>query len=179
MTEVPLSYRTPAKIFHWLSALCVITAVAMGLTMMNIGPGPVQTNLFDLHRSFGTLILALTGGRLIWRLYAPPPPIVPGLPLWQERAARVTHIALYVLLFVVPLVGWTGTSAYGAPISVFGLFVLPAIVEKNKPLSDVLLPTHEILALTLTALFLMHIGAALYHHFIRKDDTLRRMWPRF
>jgi cytochrome b561 len=99
------------------------------------------------------------------------------MPAWQERIARGTHGALYVLLVVVPLVGWAGTSAFGARIPVFGLFELPMILEKNKALADVLLPLHQILALTLCALALLHIAAAFFHHFVRKDDTLRRMLP--
>ena len=181
MTSTPpalQSYGWPAKLFHWLTALSVITAAILGIVMLNIGNTPLASQLFDLHRSFGTLILALTAGRLVWRLRAPPPPMVASLPPWQEKVARLVHAALYVLLFVVPLVGWTGTSAYGAQISVFGLFTLPALTAKNKELSDVLLPLHEYLALTLCALFTLHIAAALYHHFIRKDDTLRRMLPQ-
>jgi cytochrome b561 len=177
MSDASFGYRAPAKIFHWVSAVAIITGVTLGFAMLNVGPGPLQNQLFDLHRSFGALILTLTGGRLLWRLYAPPPPMVAGMPLWQERAARVTHAALYILLFVVPLVGWAGTSAFGARIPVFGLFNLPMILEKNEDLADVLLPLHGALALTLCALLVLHIAAALYHHFILKDATLKRMLP--
>lgn len=179
MADALPRYRAPAQILHWLTALAVITAVTLGLAMLNIGPGPLQNRLFDLHRSFGALVLVLTAVRLLWRLYSPPPPMLPGLPLWQERTARVTHAALYILLFAVPLVGWAGTSAFGAAIPVFGLFELPMILERNRAVSDVLLPLHGALALTLAALVTLHIGAALYHHFIRKDDVLRRMLPAF
>lgn len=178
MSDTTVRYRGPAQALHWLSAALVVTAVGLGFAMLSAAPGPTQNQLFNLHRSFGALILAVTGVRLLWRLYAPPPPLVAGLPVWQERIARATHSALYVLLFVVPLVGWAGTSAFGAKIPVFGLFDLPMILEKNKAVADVLLPLHQILALTLCALALMHIGAALHHHFIRKDDTLRRMLPK-
>jgi len=171
-------YSAPAQILHWLTAVAVITGVSLGIAMLNVASGPLQNNLFDLHRSFGALILALTGVRLLWRLYSPPPPMVTGLPRWQELAAHVTHIALYLLLFAVPLVGWAGTSAFGAAIPVFGLFELPMILEKNEALAKVLLPLHMILAFTLCALVIGHIGAAFFHHFIRKDDTLRRMLPK-
>ncbi len=180
MTEsaAPLiRYRLPAQILHWVSALCVLAGVTLGITMLNVGQGPLQNQLFDLHRSFGALILALTGGRLLWRLYSPPPPMLP-MPAWQERAAQVTHAALYILLFVVPLVGWAGTSAFGAQISVFGLFNMPMILAKNKETADVLLPLHAALALTLCALLAVHIGAGLFHHFIHKDATLKRMLPK-
>jgi cytochrome b561 len=178
MSEPLVRYRGPAQALHWLTAILVFTGVGLGIAMLNAAPGDMQNQLFNLHRSFGALILAVTGIRLIWRLYAPPPPLVVGLPPWQERAAHATHWALYGLLFVVPLVGWAGTSAFGARIPVFGLFELPMILEKNKAVADVLLPLHQILAFTLCALVLMHMGAALHHHFIRKDDTLRRMLPK-
>ena len=178
MSETIVRYRAPAQVLHWLAAISVITGVGLGFAMLNAGPGPLQNKLFDLHRSFGALTLTLTGFRLLWRLYSPPPPMVTGLPAWQYVIARVTHVALYVLLFAVPLVGWAGTSAFGARIPVFGLFELPMLLEKNKEVADILLPLHGILALTLCALLAMHIGAALHHHFIRKDDTLRRMLPK-
>jgi cytochrome b561 len=171
-------YRAPAKLLHWLTALAIFCVVPLGLAMTLANPGPEQNRLYDLHRSFGAVVLMLTALRLLWRLYAPAPPMVPGLPPWQERAARYTHYALYVLLFAVPLLGWTGTSAFGAQIVVFDLFTLPALVEKNRELAEILLPTHVIMALTLCFLLIGHIGAALYHHFIRKDETLRRMLPQ-
>lgn len=172
-----ISYRWPAKAFHWITALAVLAAIGLGFAMLNVGAGPTQNRLFDLHRSFGALVLALTGGRLLWRLYASAPPPVPGLPKWQDLAARHTHHILYVLLFAVPLMGWAGTSAFGAPIMVFGLFELPPILERDRDLAGTLLAIHVALALTLCAVLIVHIGAALHHHVIRKDETLRRMLP--
>lgn len=178
MNDTVVRYRAPAQLLHWITALAVITGVTLGIAMLNVGQGPLQNKLFDLHRSFGALILTLTGLRLLWRLYSPPPPMVADMPAWQARAAHLTHILLYVLLFVVPLVGWAGTSAFGARIPVFGLFELPMILEKNKEVADVLLPLHAALALSLCGLLILHIGAALHHHFVRKDNTLRRMLPK-
>ncbi len=177
MIDAALRYSVPAKFFHWLSAATILTAIVLGFAMLESDPGPRQNQFYDLHRSFGFLILLLTAARLSWRLYSPPPPMVAGLPVWQERAARVTHAALYILLLVMPFVGWAGTSAFGARISIFGLFDLPMILEKDEAVSKVLLPLHGALGLTLCALLFMHIGAALFHHFVRKDDTLRRMLP--
>ena len=177
MTKEPLRYGLPAQALHWLTALAVIVGVSLAVAMLNVAPGALQNQFFDLHRSFGASILALTGVRLLWRLYTSPPPMITGMPRWQERAARATHGALYFLLFAVPLVGWAGTSAYGARIPVFGLFELPMILEKNKAVADVLLPLHGALALTLCALAALHAGAAVHHHLIRKDGTLRRMLP--
>lgn len=170
-------YSGGTKLFHWLSALLVVTAIILGFAMVSAQPGPGQNQLFDLHRSFGALILAVTGARLLWRIKNPPPPPEPGMPRWQERLALHTHRLLYLFLIVLPLLGWAGTSAYRAPIVVFGLFELPPILPENRPLSEMLLETHELLALTLCVLLIGHIGAALHHHVIRKDNTLRRMLP--
>ena len=123
------------------------------------------------------LVLSLTGLRLLWRLFAPLPPPVPGLPMWQEKAAVYVHRLLYALLFAVPVMGWAATSAYGARIAVFGLFELKPILPRDRALSEALFEVHEVLAITLIFVFAVHIGAALHHHFIRKDETLRRMLP--
>lgn len=176
--SVPTEYHAAAKAFHWLTAAAIFCVVPLGIAMTNASPGATQNQLYDLHRSFGALILGLAALRLLWRLFSPPPPLVDGLPRWQQLAARGTHCALYVLLFAVPLMGWAGTSAFRAPIVVFGLFELPPIAPQNRDLSAVLLDTHEILVFTLCAVLALHIAAALHHHFIRKDATLRRMLPR-
>jgi cytochrome b561 len=170
-------YAWPAKLLHWLSAVAVLSAIGLGLAMLNVESGPTQNRLFDLHRSFGATVLMLTGARLLWRLYAPPPPPVGDMPAWQAFAARHTHHLLYVLLFAVPAMGWAGTSAFGARIEVFGLFELMPILERDRELAATLLQLHGLLAFTLCAVLALHIGAALHHHFVRKDDTLRRMLP--
>ena len=172
-----LSYSAPAKWFHWGIALAVLAAVGLGIAMNNVADRATAGTLYDLHRSTGTLILVLTGLRLIWRLFHPPPPLLAGLPAWQKRAATIMHWLLYFLLFLLPLLGWVGTSAYGAEIVVYGLFVLPPLLAENEALSKVLLGAHELVAFALVALLIGHIGAALHHHFIGRDDTLKRMWP--
>lgn len=172
------SYTGAAKLLHWLTALAVITAIVLGFAMVGAAPGPGQNRLYDLHRSFGALILLLAGLRLLWRLYSPPPPpMAPGMPAWQEKAALYLHRLLYILLFAMPLLGWAGTSAFPAKIMVFGLFELPPLVAPDRALSELLLGIHWRLAFVLCALIVAHVGAGLYHHFIVKDETLKRMLP--
>lgn len=178
MASEGIEYNSAAKFLHWLTAAAILCVMPLAFAMTGAQPGATQNQLYNLHRSFGALVLAITALRLLWRLLAPPPPVVEGLPRWQERAARYTHYGLYVLLFIVPLMGWAGTSAFRAPIVVFELFELPPIVPQNRELSGVLLETHKLLAFTLCAVLLGHIAAALHHHFLRKDETLRRMLPR-
>ncbi len=171
-------YHPVSKLQHWLTAAAIFCVVPLGIAMTNADPGPEQNRLYDLHRSFGAVILLLSGLRLLWRLYSPPPPLVADLPEWQELSAKVVHRALYVLLFAVPILGWAGTSAFRAPIFVFELFELPPILPENRDLSESLLEIHELLAFTLCGVLLLHIAASLQHHFIRKDTTLKRILPR-
>ena len=178
MPSPVVEYSSEIKFLHWFTAVAIFCVVPLGIAMTNAQPGATQNQFYDLHRSFGALVLAVTGGRLLWRLVAPTPPLISGLPNWQKWTARGTHYALYALLFAVPLMGWAGTSAFRAPIFVFGLFELPPIVPQNRELSGILLDVHKLFAFALCAVLLVHITAALHHHFVRKDTTLRRMLPR-
>ncbi len=169
-------YSPVAKAFHWFTVLAILCTIPLGLAMLRV-EGPVQTQLFDLHRSFGALVLAVTALRLAWRVTHRPPQLPASLPAWQHTASRLVHGALYVLLFAAPLAGWAGTSAYRAPISVFGLFFLPPIAPEDRALSEKLFTLHIALTVALCVLLVAHIGAALYHRFVRHDDVLARMWP--
>lgn len=177
MTEDFPRYRLPAQIFHWATAIFVLAAIPLGFMMQEADPGPRQNQLYDLHRSFGFVIWLVVLGRIAYRLYSPPPPMVP-MPRWQERIADSVHKVLYLFLLTMPLIGWAGTSAFGARISIFGLFHLPMILEKNEALSKVLLTTHGAMGFILAVLVTGHIGAALFHHVVRKDQTLLRMIPK-
>jgi len=100
-----------------------------------------------------------------------------GYPQALGAAARPAHALLYTLLFAVPLAGWTMSSARGFPVSWFGFFTLPDLVPKNKALYELLVTTHGVLAWTLGVVAIIHMLAALKHHFVLKDDVLRRMLP--
>ncbi len=145
--------------------------------MSNAPSGPVQNTLFDLHRSFGFVILVLVLIRLPYRLFAGAPPPEPSLPRWQLGLSHAVHWLLYLFLLAMPIVGWVGTSAYGAPITVFWLFQLPEIVAKNEALANTLLGWHATAGLVMGGLVLIHIAAALYHRFVRHDGVLARMLP--
>jgi cytochrome b561 len=95
----------------------------------------------------------------------------------QRVASHLVHIALYVLVTAQALIGWIATSAYGAAISFFGLFTVPAIVGKDQSLATPLFTAHEVLGFGIAGLLFLHIGAALFHYFIRKDGVLQRMLP--
>jgi cytochrome b561 len=174
-SKAPAAYSSIARVLHWITAALVLTTIPVAVAAVNEQPGPVQDFLYNLHRSLGTVIIPLVIVRFGYRLTHPPLPLPDDIPPFQARVARATHWGLYVLLIVQPLLGWLATSAYGAPIIVFGLFQLPPIWPQDQPLSERLFPVHQLIGLAIACLAAMHIGAALYHHFIRKDRVLLRM----
>ena len=131
--------------------------------------------MYDLHRSTGAVLLIVVLVRIAWRLGHAPPPLPAGVPLAQQRIAGAVHMLLYTLLLVQPVVGWAATSAYPAPIVVFGLFELPPIWPANRAAAEWLFGVHRALGILMALLVLAHAGAALHHHFVRRDGILRRM----
>lgn len=170
-------YRWPARLLHWLMALIVICMIPVGIAITYMNGGPLQDWLYAMHKSFGFVVLVLVVLRLGYRLGHRPPPLPPSVPLMQRVAAEAVHVAIYVILFAMPILGWLGTSAYGAPMSIFGLFDLPPLLAKDEPLSDRLFDLHQTLGLILAGLIVVHVGAALMHRFVIKDTVLQRMWP--
>jgi cytochrome b561 len=171
-------YPATSKTLHWLVAACVLLTVPVAITMTNVSKGPTQDLLYNLHKSLGILILILMTLRLINRLAAGAPIPDPGIEPWQKTVSSVVHTSLYVLLFAMPIVGYIANSAYGAPTPFFGLFNLPAIVEQNEALSKQLFAIHRWVGWLVTVIVLLHVSAALYHYFARRDTVLQRMLPR-
>ncbi len=175
MTDATPAYTATARILHWITASLVLFTLPLGLVIANDWGGPLQDQLYDLHRSIGALIIPIILVRAVYRLRHKPAPLPDDIPAIQQLAANATHWALYALLIVQPFVGWIGTSAYRAPIVVFGLFELPPIWPEDRAFSDRVLLVHSLIGLTIACLLAAHIGAALHHHFVRKDRILMRM----
>ena len=170
-------YSGFAKLLHWVIAACVLFMIPVGITMANIADGDSKNALYTLHRSFGALVLGLMLIRLTYRLVNGVPAPEPTLTSMQRIVSGIVHLTLYALLIAQPIIGWVATSAYGAAISVFGLFTLPALVAKDEALAKPLFVVHELIGFAIAGLLVMHIGAALYHYFIRRDGILQRMLP--
>jgi cytochrome b561 len=170
-------YNALALTLHWVIAAVILFQLYLGLTMGDLPKGPQQFQAFLLHKSIGATILGLAAFRLIWRLFNRPPPLPVTTPAWQKGIAHATHWLLYLSFFVVPMAGWTMSSADGRPVSVFGLFTLPNLVGKNAALGKTLGEVHELSAYVLAALVTIHVGAALYHFFVQRDEVLARMLP--
>jgi cytochrome b561 len=170
-------YSGVAKLLHWLVAACVLFIIPVGVIMQRLGPGEVQNALYNLHRSFGFLVLILMVVRLAYRSVHGAPKPEPTLNAFQRVASVAVHHVLYALLLVQPVVGWLATSAYGAPIWVFGMFRLPDLLSKNEALSKTLFLAHNVMALVIAGLLTLHIAAAFYHFLIRRDQVMQRMLP--
>jgi cytochrome b561 len=177
MSSTPATtYTRTAIALHWLAALGLFGAFAMGIYMSDLPMSPTRLKLFNWHKWAGVSLLVLAGIRLAWRLTHAAPAEAQG-PLWQQRAARLTHAALYGLFFAVPLTGWAYSSASGFPVVWFGVLPLPDIAPVNRDLAETLKDVHKALNLSMAALVLIHVGAALKHQWIDRDGLLGRMWP--
>ncbi|MEP3279749.1 MAG: cytochrome b [Stappiaceae bacterium] len=175
MSDTSVAYTGTARFFHWLTVLCVLTMIPAGLLMLRIGSGSLQNFLFDFHRSMGVVLFVITAFRLAYRITHKPAPLPADIPALQKGAAHLVHVILYGFLLINPLIGWIGTSAYGAAIKVFGLFTLPPIIAKDKAFATTVLEVHQVMGWIFTAAVVVHIAAALFHHFIKHDGILLRM----
>lgn len=162
---------------HWLMLL-VFVAVYACIELREFfpkGSGPREA-LKTWHFMLGLSIFVLVWLRLLVNITSPSPAIVPNPAKWQMQLARLMHVALYVLMLCMPLLGWLLLSASGKSIPFFGL-ELPALVGKNKALADLIKEIHETGGLVGYYLIGLHASAALFHHYFVRDNTLRRMLP--
>jgi len=159
---------------HWVMALLLIVLTIIGLYMVNIPISAQKLKLFGWHKELGLLALFLVMFRIVWRL-GNILPSLDSLNIFERFAAKTVHWLFYVFMFAIPITGWIVTSSAGLPASFFGLFVLPNIVATNNDTLELFQMIHMWLSYGLIALFCAHVGAALKHHFINKDDILRRM----
>ena len=171
------AWGAPAKFFHWSVALLILVQVALGFAAALWRLSPLKLELFVWHKSTGMLILALMLARLAWRLANRSPALPPQTPAWERRAAHASHVALYVLAVALPLSGWVINSAAGVPFSVFWLLPLPAIAAPDEHVEALAKLVHFSLLVALCLVLAIHIGAALRHHLIKRDDVLLRMLP--
>lgn len=174
----------PARLLHWAIGGIVIFMLGLGFYTAEIVTDVFeQFSLVQLHKSWGFTVFVLALIRIVWRLMNPTtPPLPAGTPGWQRALAHGGHLALYVLLILMPVSGWLMVSAselqelYGIKNMVFGLFEMPdPFVPGDRALEDRFAAIHFWSAIALTVILLAHAGAALKHHFIDRDNVLRRM----
>ncbi|MGQ0457656.1 MAG: cytochrome b [Hyphomicrobium sp.] len=179
-------YSGAAIAIHWLTALAIAVQIGLAWKMTSMRPGSsFHFALYQWHKSIGVTILVLSVFRLIWRLLHRPPPLPAAMPAWEKRLATASHATLYALLIALPLTGWAMVSAspLRIPTVLYGVVpfphlpVLPDLADKRAA-EDALKIVHEIAGWILLALLAGHIGAALRHHVLLRDDVLIRMLPR-
>jgi cytochrome b561 len=166
-----------AMSLHWVMALLVFGLFALGWVAVSLPLSPLKLTMFHWHKSLGLLALVLVVVRILWRLFDRPPGPVAGLEGWERAAARAAHLLLYVLMVAMPLSGWLINSAANFPFKPFGLFPLPDLVAPDKALQEDLQTLHLTGFWLLAALLMLHLGAALRHHFVKRNLVLRRMLP--
>ena len=176
MNEQRKSYPAAIKWLHWIVAAIVLTLIPVGIVMHNLKPGPAQDTLYFWHKSFGVLVLLLMLVRLAVRLTKGAPPPAAVLTPFERIASVTAHRLLYVLLILMPLIGWLGVSAFDAPADFFGLFQLPPLMGKNEDFAKLVFTAHMAGALALIVVLVAHIGGAL-RHALRGDGVIRRMLP--
>ncbi len=162
---------------HWLTAFCVAVAATLILVRDEVDGRSWRLWLLEGHRHFGLFVLILFAVRVSFRLLEGRQASEHAMPKIMRVLAGLTHLALYALLLALPLLGWSLSSAQGKPVHLFGL-TLPALVGEDEDLADRLQAWHIDAAWLLLALVSLHVLAALWHHFVRHDDVLRRMLPR-
>jgi len=169
------AYTVTARVLHWITAAAILLMLPLGWASANEWGGSWQDWLYNLHRSIGAALIPIVLVRVIYRITHPPLPLPEAIPPLQRLAAAGTHGALYALLLAQPVIGWIATSAYPAPIPVFGLFELPPLWGANRPLSDRLFSLHAAFGIAIAIVVALHVAAACHHHFVRKDRVLLRM----
>lgn len=175
------TYSTGARHFHWWTVALLAIQVPVGLYMVyrgNVTNFDALTNtLYSSHKTLGLVILVLVLARLFYRFSHGAPADEPTIEWWQKAASHATHWSLYLLLILVPIVGWLGISLYGAR-DVFGIASIPPLAAQNQAAAEGVLLLHRYLAYLTVAVIGMHVGAAVVlHYFIRKDGVLMRMLP--
>ena len=169
------SWNATTRALHWLMALLILMQAVGGWVIDEMERSPLKVDAMTAHKSLGITLLLLLLVRLLWRWThtAPPPP--QGSKPWEILAARLSHIALYLLMIAVPVSGWLSASTSIVPWKLWWLVPWPRIAGPSKDLHELAEELHEGLIWALVAVLALHVTAALYHHFVKHDPVLRRM----
>ncbi|MGO4715122.1 cytochrome b [Bradyrhizobium sp. 2TAF24] len=179
MKNSTATWGSVARAFHWILGFAIIGMLAYGWWMNHMVPRPDRFFHRSIHADIGYAVLLLTTVRLIWRALSPPPALPEEMRRWERGLATVNHGALYLVTMLVALLGWAHSGAHKPDYADwFGLFRVPQFTSENRANAGLFEDWHIYLAYTLLALIVLHILAALYHHFVRRDRVLARMLGR-
>lgn len=175
-------YSRAARVLHWLTVALVAVQLPVGLYMVYRGNilnvwDKLTGALFNGHKLVGVTILLVVLCRLFYRLLHGAPAPEPTITAWQRVASALNHGGMYVLLIAAPVAGYVGISLFPA-LDIFGLFSLPGVVPPDKEAAKTAFAVHKLLVALLVLLISVHVAAAMFHYFIRKDNVLGRMIPR-
>jgi cytochrome b561 len=175
MGNTALSWGIVSRWFHWVLGAAIIGMIAYGWWMNHF---PARADKFfyrSIHADIGYVVLLLTVIRLIWRGVNPTPEL-PDAPQWQRLAARINHWALYLVTILVAMLGWAHSGSRTPNYSDwFGLFHVPQITLPDKAAADAYEERHIMFAYVLLALIVLHVAAAAWHHYVRRDRVTLRM----
>ena len=171
-------YGSAHRILHWGMAFLVLAAIALVEIKGLLPKGKLKYEIGFLHIQLGLLAFTLLWPRILWRITRPSPPVSPRLPRLQQTLAHVSHVSLYAMTAVLPLLGIVALQSRGKTVEFLG-YVLPTIADEDKwlPYALSLRSDHELLGNILIGIICFHVAAAMFHHWIRRDDTLTRMLP--
>ena len=169
-------YSSGSKLLHWLIAVIVILMLSFGYILEDV-PEQYRSTAYMFHKSLGLTVLFLMYVRIFMIWFTGKPPLPESVPFLQKMISRLVQYSFYVLLIAMPLCGWIMSVAADYIPTYFGLFKVPLPIEPNKALASLMQEFHETMAWILIGLIILHILAALKHHFIDKDNVLKRMLP--
>lgn len=170
------AYGVTAKTFHWLIFLLLVAQYTVGSIMPHIGRNTQDEGWVAWHFSIGAAILFVIVLRFVWRLFFPVA-ISADLPGWEKSAARATHLILYALVFTMTILGWAAANSRGWTVWLFGVVPLPPLAPKGSAWAHEAGDIHNVLVYVLLGFIALHVAAALYHYFIRRDRVMQRMLP--
>jgi cytochrome b561 len=168
------SYGLIARLLHWIIAFSIIGLISVGFFMSSMENSPEKAELYGIHKAFGVIVLSLIVLRIIWRFSNKTVLPADGLPNIIKLAAKSGHFLLYIFMLIMPISGIMMSRLMGYDVSVFGLFTIPALT-KDEVLAGFFYKIHTTAIWGFVVIIILHVGAAFYHHFIRKDNTLLRM----
>jgi len=174
MSEVK-QYNLTAQLFHWSIAALILGLIVLGFYMDSMERSPFKFELYGYHKALGILVLVMAVMRIIWKHVSERPSPLSHHKNWEKCLSKTIHIVLYLAMIAMPLSGWVMSSAGGYGVSFFGLFDVPAIVDKNKELGRIAYQIHGVLPYIVMGCVGLHILGALKHHVLDQDETLRRM----
>jgi len=155
--------------------MLVIIAAGVWLSYFEPADQALKMRLYNVHESLGVTVFLMVLARIVYRWRHPPPPLPADTPPLVRTAAHLTHISLYALLLLMPVIGFLATNAWGFPLSLFGVLPLPSPIDKNEALAQWLSLFHWLGAIVIVLLISGHLAGVVYHTFIRRDGLLKRM----